>query len=64
MTRTKVNIAAADLVKYEHQITSRMIADSLNIPKTLVLQILEEDLGKRKLCARFVPHSTPEQRED
>jgi len=37
-----------------------MIAESLNIPK-----ILKEDLGKRKLCARFVPHSlTPEQRED
>ena len=55
LTRTKVNIAAvAGLVKNEHQITSRMIADSLNIPKTLVLQILEEDLGKRKLCARFV----------
>jgi len=30
-----------------------------------VLQILKEDLGKRKLCARFFPHSlTPEQRED
>jgi hypothetical protein len=42
-----------------------MIAESLNIPKTVVLGILEEDLGKRKLCARFVPHSlTPEQRED
>jgi hypothetical protein len=36
-----------------------MIAESLNIP------ILKEDLGKRKLCARFVAHSlTPEQRED
>ena len=65
LTRTKVNIAAvAGLVKNEHQITSRMIADSLNIPKTLVLQFLEEDLGKRKLYARFVPHSTPERRED
>jgi hypothetical protein len=42
-----------------------MVAESLNIPKTVVLQILKEDLGKRKLCARFVPHSlTPEQRED
>jgi histone-lysine N-methyltransferase SETMAR len=42
-----------------------MIAESLNIPKTVVLRILQEDLGKRKLCARFVPHSlTPEQRED
>jgi hypothetical protein len=42
-----------------------MIAESLNIPKTVVLRILKEDLGKRKLCARFVPHClTPEQRED
>ena len=42
-----------------------MIAESLNTPKTVVLLILKEDLGKRKLCARFVPHSfTPEQRED
>jgi hypothetical protein len=44
---------------------SRMIAESLNIPKTVVLRILKVDLGKRKLCARFLPHSlTPELRED
>jgi len=37
----------------------------VNIPKTVFLRILKEDLGKRKLCARFVPLSlTPEQRED
>jgi len=42
-----------------------MIAESLNIPKSVVLWILKEDLGERKSCARFVPHSlTPEQRED
>jgi len=42
-----------------------MIAEYLNIPKTLVPRILKEDLGKRKLCARFVLNSlTPEQRED
>ena len=42
-----------------------MIAESLNIPKTVVLRILKEDYGKRKLCACFVPHSlTHEQRED
>jgi hypothetical protein len=42
-----------------------VIAESLNIPKTVVLQILKEDLGERKLCACSVPHSlTPEQRED
>ena len=65
-TRTEVNVpAVADLVKNDSRITSRMIAESLNIPKTVVLQILKEDLGKRKLFARFVPRSlTPEQRED
>ena len=65
--RTEVNIAAVpDLVKNDCRITSRMIAESLNIPTTVVLRILKEDLGKRKLlCARFIPHSlTPEQRED
>jgi len=42
-----------------------MIAESLNIHKAVVLWILKEDLGKRKLCACFVPHTlTPEQRED
>jgi len=63
-TRTDVNIAAvADLVKNDRRIASRMVAESLNIPKTVVLRILREDLGKR-MCA-FVPHSlTPGQRED
>jgi hypothetical protein len=65
-TRTAVNIAAvADLVKNGRPIAARMIAESLNIPKTVVLWILKEDLGTRKLCARFVPHClTPELRED
>jgi hypothetical protein len=65
-TRTEVNIAAvANLAKNDRRIASRMIADSSNMPNTVVLRILKEDLGKRKLCARFVPHSlTPEQRED
>jgi hypothetical protein len=65
-TRTEVNIAAvADLARNDRRIASRMTAESLNIPKTVVLRILKEDLAKRKLCAHFVPHSlTPEERED
>jgi hypothetical protein len=65
-TWTAVNIAAfVDLIINDHWIASRMITESLNIPKTVVLRILKEDLGKRKLCAHFLPHSlTPEQRED
>ena len=55
-TRTVVNIAAvADLVKNDCRIASRMIAESLNIHKTVVLWILKEDSGKRKLCACFFP---------
>ena len=39
--RTEVNIiAVADLVKNYRRIASRMIAESLNIPKTVVLGIL------------------------
>jgi len=65
-TRTEVSIAAvADMVKNYRLISSRMIAESFNIPKTVVLRILKEGSGKGKLCARFVPHPpTPEQRED
>jgi len=65
-TRTEVNIAAvADMVKNDRRIASRMIGESLNIPKTVVLRILKEDLAKKKLCARSVSHSfKSEQRED
>ena len=65
-TRTEVNIAAvADLFKKDRRIASRMIAESLNNPEPEVIRILKGDLGKRRLCERFDPHSlTPEQRED
>jgi hypothetical protein len=65
-TRSEVNIAAlVDLVKNDSRIASRMISESVNMPKTIVLSILKEDLGKRKFCARFVPRSLRlEQRED
>ena len=59
-SRTEVNIAVDDLVKNDRRIASRMIAESLNIPKTVVLRILKDVLGKRKLFARFVPRSNIE----
>ena len=34
-----------------------MIAESLNILKTVVLRILKKDLVKRKFCAGFFPQS-------
>jgi hypothetical protein len=58
-TWTEVNIAAvADLVKNDRRLSLRMIAISLNNFKALVLRILKEDFGERKLFARFVPPST------
>jgi hypothetical protein len=42
----------------------KMIAKPLNIPKTVVVRILKEDLWKRKLRARFFHNPWPEQRED
>jgi len=57
--------AVADLVKNDCRIATSMMAESLNVPKTVVLWILKEDLGKRKLCAHFIPHYfTLEQRKD
>jgi hypothetical protein len=48
-TRTDVNIAAvaADLVKNDCRIAWRMIAESLNTPKIVVLRILKEDFCSR-----------------
>jgi hypothetical protein len=49
-TRIEVNIAAvADLVKNDRRIPSKMVAESLNIPKTVVLRILKEDFCSRDL---------------
>jgi hypothetical protein len=36
-TQTEINITAVDLVKNDHRIASRMIAESLNITKAVVL---------------------------
>jgi len=60
LTWTEVNIAAvadwSEMTIESHQEWWQ---------NTVVLWILKEDLGKRKLCACFVPLSlTPEQRED
>jgi len=48
--------AVADLVKNDRRIASRMIAESLNIPKTVVLRILKVDLG-RESCVHVLFHT-------
>ena len=49
LIRTEINIAAvADLVKNDRRIASRMIAESLNIPKTSSSDS-ERGFGKEKV---------------
>jgi len=53
-----------DMIREDHTVTVRMLADALFINKSTCHQILREDLGKRKLNARLDPHAlTQDQKE-
>lgn len=45
-----------DMVKCDRRLTIRVLANELNMDKETVRRILTQDLGKRKICSRFVPH--------
>ena len=51
------NLFVRHLLTEDRCTTLQMIADRLNIGKETVHRIVTEDLGKRKICARFVPHA-------
>ncbi len=56
MTRMLKNIESiADILKGDHWFSCRLIAEWMGIPKTIVQQILCENLQKWKLCTWFVP---------
>ena len=53
------------LLTEDRRTTLQMIAERLNTGKETVRRIVTEDLGKRKICARFVPHAlTREQKKE
>ena len=53
------------LLTEDRRTTLQMIPDRFNIGKETVRRIVTEDLGKRKMCARFVPHAlTTEQKQE
>ena len=55
--RTDENVESVrHLLTEDRRTTLQMIADRLNIGKETVRRIVTEDLGKRKICAWFVPH--------
>ena len=65
-TRTDKNVEYVRRLLTEDQGTTlQMIADHFIIGKETVRRIVTEDLGKRKICARFFPHSlTTEQKKE
>ena len=64
--RTDENVESVRCLLTEDRCTSlQMIADHLNIGKETVHRIVTEDLGKRKIWARYVPHAlTREQKQE
>jgi len=64
--RTDKNVESVRRVLTEDRRTTlQIIAYRLNIGKETVRRIVTEDLGKRKICARFVPHAlTTEQKQE
>lgn len=46
-----------DFVAEDRNASLRMMEEALNINKETIRTILHEDLGKTKVCAKFVPHT-------
>lgn len=49
-----------EIIAIDGNFTVRMLAEELGINRETVRQILTKDLGKKKVCARFVPHELNE----
>jgi len=64
--RTDENVESVyRLLTEDRRTTLQMTADRLNVGRETVRLIVTEDLGKRKICARFVPHAlTAEQKQE
>jgi hypothetical protein len=45
-----------ELISTVRRTTLRMMEEELEISRETIRSFLVEDLGKRKICARFVPH--------
>ena len=45
-----------EIIGIDANFTTRMVAEELNTSKNTIWRILTENLGKIKVCARFVPH--------
>ena len=64
--RTDENVECVRrLLTEDRRTTLQVIGDRFDVGKETVRRIVTEDLGKRKICARFVPHTlTTEQKQE
>lgn len=54
----------AEILRNDRCASTRLIEELTGIPKTTVHRILTENLGKKKICCRFVPHSLTDDQTD
>ncbi|XP_054708838.1 protein GVQW3-like [Uloborus diversus] len=47
----------AEILRNDRYVSTRLIEEVTGIPKSTVHLISTENLGKRKVCAHFVPHT-------
>jgi len=64
-SRNETNIEkVSQILRSDRCMSARLIEEMTVIPKSVVHRILTENLGKKKICARFVPHSLSEDQKD
>jgi len=62
--RTEDNIAKVrQIVRENHRLTVRSIAEQVNIERETVRKILTEDLDMRRVCAKMVPKELTEEQK-
>ena len=44
--------------------TKKLMVDQLHLNQKMTCQILREDLGEKKMCAKFIPHSVTKFRKE
>ena len=49
-----------EIIAIDANFTTRMLAEELNTSNNTIWRILSEDLGKKKVCARFIAHQLNE----
>lgn len=64
-SRNETNIEkVSQILRSDRCVSARLIEEMTGIPKSVVHRILTDDLGKKKICARFVPHSLSKEQKD